>query len=90
MDRTPEQRRRGRVPSEPLSGGGVPERAALTELARGFLLSSSSDRDQATRFAATFLREVHGSPKTPQALPPEKLAYVRRGIASIFRAEDPP
>jgi hypothetical protein len=41
----------------------VPERAVLTELARGFLLEQHSNPDRAVRFLATFLRE--------QAHPPE-------------------
>ena len=38
----------------------VPARAVLTELARGFLLVHQSDRDQAIRFASTFLKERAG------------------------------
>jgi hypothetical protein len=38
----------------------VPTRAVLTELARGFLLSHESDRDQAVKFATTFLKERAG------------------------------
>jgi len=38
----------------------VPERAVLTELARGFLLVHESDRAQAVQFATTFLRECAG------------------------------
>jgi len=40
----------------------VPTRAVLTELARGFLLVQNTDRAQAVRFAATFLREQAGRP----------------------------
>lgn len=38
----------------------VPARAVLTELARGFLLAHETDRDQAVRFALTFLKECAG------------------------------
>ncbi len=38
----------------------VPERAVLTELARGFLLVHESDRNQALQFATTFLKEYTG------------------------------
>lgn len=38
----------------------VPERAVLTELARGFLLVHETDRAQAVQFAATFLKERAG------------------------------
>ena len=38
----------------------VPERAVLTELARGFLLVHESDRAQAVQFASTFLKERAG------------------------------
>jgi hypothetical protein len=38
----------------------VPERAVLTELARGFLLVHQSDRAQAVQFATTFLKERAG------------------------------
>jgi len=40
----------------------VPERAVLTELARGFLLVHESDRAQAVQFATTFLKERAGRP----------------------------
>jgi hypothetical protein len=40
----------------------VPARAVLTELARGFLLVHETDRDQAVRFALTFLQERAGRP----------------------------
>jgi hypothetical protein len=40
----------------------VPTRAVLTELARGFLLVQNTDRAQAVRFAATFLKERAGRP----------------------------
>lgn len=38
----------------------VPERAVLTELARGFLLVHESDRNKALQFATTFLKEYTG------------------------------
>jgi hypothetical protein len=38
----------------------VPERAVLTELARGFLLVNDSDRAQAVQFAGAFLKERAG------------------------------
>jgi hypothetical protein len=61
------------LPSEEGTGGSfddevdsihevVPERAVLTELARGFLLVQQSDRNQAVLFAATFLKERAGRP----------------------------
>lgn len=40
----------------------VPERAVLTELARGFLLVHQSDPAQAVQFATTFLKERAGRP----------------------------
>ncbi len=46
----------------------VPERAVLTELARGFLLAQHSNPDRAVRFLETFLRE-QTSPAVP-ARPP--------------------
>ena len=45
------------TPSDEALRGIVPERAVLTELARGFLLVRENDRARAVRFAATFLRE---------------------------------
>jgi hypothetical protein len=38
----------------------VPERAVLTELARGFLLVHETNRAQAIQFASTFLKERAG------------------------------
>ncbi|HXQ79290.1 MAG: hypothetical protein WB788_02585 [Thermoplasmata archaeon] len=49
----------------------VPERAVLTELARGFLLAHQSDPAQAVQFATTFLRERSGR------LPPTRVVPVR-------------
>jgi len=48
----------------------VPERAVLTELARGFLLAQRSDPAQAVQFATTFLRERAGR------LPPARVESV--------------
>jgi len=48
----------------------VPERAVLTELARGFLLAHQSDPAQAVQFATTFLRERAGR------LPPTRVESV--------------
>jgi len=45
----------------------VPERAVLTELARGFLLVRENDRERAVRFAMTFLREQ--SERLPRPVP---------------------
>jgi len=50
----------------------VPERAVLTELARGFLLVHQSDRNQAVQFAATFLKERAGR------APPGRVESVHR------------
>jgi hypothetical protein len=43
----------------------VPARAVLTELARGFLLVHESSREQAVRFASTFLKEQIGENAPP-------------------------
>ncbi|MCI4331537.1 MAG: hypothetical protein L3K19_06790 [Thermoplasmata archaeon] len=58
----------------------VPERAVLTELARGFLLVHQADPDRAKRFAQTFLREQTGSGGSLRPPPPGRFAIVRRGI----------
>jgi hypothetical protein len=49
-----------RPPSTPL-GEAVPSRAALTELARGFLILNDRDTGRAARFALSFLREHTGA-----------------------------
>ena len=43
----------------------VPERAVLTELARGFLLAQHSNPGRAVRFLETFLREQTSPPGGP-------------------------
>jgi hypothetical protein len=69
----------------------IPPRAVLTELARGFLMVNDVDPESARRFALTFLRERAGpAPTPPKVLPAERLASVRRGIASALRDEGPP
>ncbi len=58
----------------------VPARAVLTELARGFLLSSD-DPERAKRFAATFLREQQsGRPSPGRIVPVSRQPTVRRGV----------
>jgi hypothetical protein len=65
------------APSDKVTGGSfdeeveaihevVPERAVLTELARGFLLVHESNRAQAVQFATTFLKERAGRVNPPQ------------------------
>jgi hypothetical protein len=67
----------GMAPSDKVTGGSfdeeveaihevVPERAVLTELARGFLLVHESNRAQAVQFATTFLKERAGRVNPPQ------------------------
>jgi hypothetical protein len=69
----------------------VPARAVLTELARGFLMVHETDPDHARQFAQTFLRERSGPPSPPtRVAPAERLAYVRRGVASALRETTPP
>lgn len=63
----------------------VPERLVLTELARGFLLASSTDRSQATRFAQSFLKQQGGSPAPERLIPIARLPVVRRGIHAALR-----
>ena len=63
----------------------VPERVVLTELARGFLLASHTDRTQAMRFAQSFLKQ-QGGPAPPERLVPiARLPVVRRGIHAALR-----
>ena len=47
-------------PLPALLGEAVPSRAALTELARGFLILNDRDPGRAARFAASFLKEHTG------------------------------
>ncbi|MCI4324757.1 MAG: hypothetical protein L3K00_02570 [Thermoplasmata archaeon] len=69
----------------------IPPRAVLTELARGFLMVHEVDRESALRFAQTFLKERAGAPPTPsKVVPAERLASVRRGVASALRDSGPP
>jgi hypothetical protein len=63
----------------------VPERAVLTELARGFLLMNEADPDRARRFAQTFLREQAGPRAPERAPPPGRFAITRRGFDSSVR-----
>lgn len=65
--------------------GVIPERAVLTELARGFLLVHDADPERAKRFAQTFLREAAGSPTPSRPLPPGRLAMARRGVDGALR-----
>lgn len=59
----------------------VPERAVLTELARGFLLVHESDRAQAVQFAATFLKERAGraAPARVDSVPHVTMARLSLG-----------
>ena len=66
----------------------VPQRAVLTELARGFLLVNGSDPNQALKFASTFLRERSGPPPATRSLPPNRLASVRRGVDAALRTDE--
>jgi hypothetical protein len=69
----------------------IPPRAVLTELARGFLMVNEVNPESARRFAQTFLKERSGAPPpTPKAVPAERLASVRRGLASALRDTGPP
>ena len=65
--------------------GIVPERAVLTELARGFLLAHESDPCQARRFAASFLRERSGEPASMRVVPRAQVPSVRRGVNDSLR-----
>jgi hypothetical protein len=65
--------------------GIVPQRAVLTELARGFLLAHESDPGQARRFAASFLRERSGTPTPGRVVPPRSVPSVRRGVTEALR-----
>jgi hypothetical protein len=67
----------------------VPARAVLTELARGFLLVHESSREQAVRFASTFLKEQSGEIAAPDAGPPP-VTRARRSLGLYPRgAIDP-
>jgi hypothetical protein len=69
----------------------IPPRAVLTELARGFLMVHEVDPDSARRFCQTFLKERAGVPPAPpKVVPVERLASVRRGVASALRDPGPP
>jgi len=59
----------------------VPARAALTELARGFLLVRDSNPEGAVRFAATFLKERLGQapPERVETVPKLTLARLSLG-----------
>jgi hypothetical protein len=61
----------------------VPERAVLTELARGFLLVRENDRERAVRFAMTFLREQ--SPPRPVPAPYPRLAPSQGDLGRLPR-----
>jgi hypothetical protein len=63
----------------------VPERAVLTELARGFLLVHEADPERARRFAQTFLREHEAAPESRAPVPQSRLAMVRHGVHSAIR-----
>jgi len=65
--------------------GIVPERAVLTELARGFLLVRENDRARAVRFAATFLREqAEGAPR-PAPVPYPAVPAAQRSLGRLPR-----
>lgn len=59
----------------------VPERAVLTELARGFLLVQQSDPARALQFATTFLKERAGrsSPTRVDSVPHVTMARLSLG-----------
>ncbi len=67
----------------------VPERAVLTELARGFLLVREDDRDRAVRFARTFLRERTVAPATSAVPYPAPRAQRALGLAPRGAVERP-
>jgi hypothetical protein len=86
----PTGRRRGAWVTLPLEEV-VPPRAVLTELARGFLMVNAVNPESARRFAQTFLKEHSGTPPPPpKVVPAERLASVRRGVASALRDTGPP
>lgn len=82
----PRRRGAGELPVEAV----VPERAVLTELARGFLLVQGRDPKRAVQFAATFLREQAGPAQSGRIVPPDRMSSVRRGVASALRESRPP
>jgi hypothetical protein len=63
----------------------VPARAALTELARGFLLVQESNPDRARTFAKTFLREREGPPPEARAEPVQKVTLARLALGRFPR-----
>ena len=68
----------------------VPARAALTELARGFLLVRESDRERAVRFAVTFLREraepsLSAPPVPYPAVPQAQRSLGRAPLGAVER-----
>jgi len=63
----------------------VPERAVLTELARGFLLVRENDRQRAVRFAATFLREQAEPLARPAPAAYPAAAPAQRSLGLEFR-----
>ena len=58
----------------------VPERAVLTELARGFLLVHEKDREQAVQFAAGFLRERAGRSTASRVEPVNRVTMARLAL----------
>ncbi|MGP8078426.1 MAG: hypothetical protein ACLQD8_07410 [Thermoplasmata archaeon] len=58
----------------------VPAPAVLTELARGFLLVRDSDPDRALRFAATFLKERAGAPRSERVEAVPKITLARLSL----------
>lgn len=61
----------------------VPGRAALTELARGFLLVHQSNPDRALRFATTFLHECAGGASAGPEPPPAAVTPARRRFGRL-------
>lgn len=69
-----------RPPGNPL-GEAVPSRAALTELARGFLILNDRDPGRAARFAVSFLREHTGGELETQPAHRPHLPSARRPVS---------
>jgi hypothetical protein len=63
----------------------VPERAVLTELARGFLLVRENDRARAVRFARTFLRERSETQARPEPVAYPTAPPAQRSLGRFYR-----
>jgi hypothetical protein len=63
----------------------VPQRAVLTELARGFLLAQHTEPDRAVRFLETFLREQSHPPRPARVDAPPPSAFLRLPVRQFDR-----